>query len=1032
MEKNLDEYLDCKEYKGHPRSEQHPDFSTFEKDGEFYFAMLDEKDGVALRSEGYSSANGRDNGIESVTKNREIEERFKVIKIRGKYYLSLIAGNSQEIARSCPFASGGSAEKALLGGGKVAAAPKKRKKRRTTPKAAKIEVGAGSYPCSGISYKIFKSEGNNKHYFTYRDKNDKAILISSNIRGYDTLEETEAVIKAIAANGSKAANFEERPTTNGKFYYYLKNDDGKNIGKSFFFDTEDEMRAAMKLFDCGIVATAASAPAPNRQDDDYMVCSAYEGHSVDGDGFSRFTTNNEHYFGMHGADGSVKLRSEGYTSESGRDNGIESVKKNRSLSERYSIEEARNIFYVILKAGNHQEIGRSCPYTDRGAAEAFIADPMGLIAAAAARKSAEEKAAAEAKAKADAEAAALAAAAAAKAKQDDYLKCSEYKGHSVSGIHKDFVAFEKDGEYFFAWIGKDGEVVLRSERYQSANARDNGIESVLKNRKDEDKWSVDEKMGYYFSVLKAGNHQEIGRSCPLKDRSVAGYQAAWFAAPIVEPVAPKAKQDDYLRCSEYKGHDVSSVHKDFVSFEQDGEYFFAWIGHNGEVILRSERYQSAKARDNGIESVLKNRKDQGKWSVDEKMGYFFNVLKAGNHQEIGRSCPIKDKGATGYNPTWFTGPLAAAVATGAAVVTTKAKQDDYLKCSEYKGHKKSSVHKDFVSFEQDGEFFFAWIDKDGEVVLRSERYQSAKARDKGIDSVLRNRKQEKRWSVEEKMGYYFSVLKAANHQEIGRSCPMKEKAAAGWNPLWFAAPAAAVAVAAAAPKAPPPPPPPPPKKKKVAAATAPAVAAATSSGGFKWWWLLLPLLLLALIPFLCGKCKTETPVVPAPVEATPPPPPPVEATPPPPAPVAAVCDCNNQTNKVFKLPPANTVAKKLSKLGTNPEFGNSHSLDGAGFYNKLKTEYSAGGRHKVFLDGIFRAMGYDNGFDGASASLFTEVELPRGTKGNLGYGGKKHGTGYYELPDATRDRQAFRIEAANGCHLHFMKTCGNHMFFCPN
>ena len=911
MEKNLDEYLDCKDYKGHPRSEQHPDFSTFEKDGEFYFAMLDEKDNVALRSEGYSSAKGRDNGIESVTKNREIEDRFKVIKIRGKYYLSLIAGNSQEIARSCPFASGGSAEKALLGGGKVAAAPKKRKKRRTTPKAEKVEVASGSYPCSSISYKIFKSGGNNKYYFTYRDKDDKAILISSNIRGYETLEETEAVIKAIAANGSKAGNFEERPTTNGKFYYYLKNDDGKNIGKSFFFDTEEGMRATMKLLDCGIAAGGASAPAAgaaslDRQDDDYMVCTAYEGHDIDGDGFSRFTNSGEFFFAMHGSDGSVKLRSERYTSESGRDNGIESVKKNRELSERYKIEEARNIFYVVLKAGNHQEIARSCPYTDRGVASSFIADPMGLAAAA----------------------------------------------------------------------------------------------------------------------------------------------------------ATKAEQDDYLRCSEYKGHNVSSVHKDFAEFEQDGEFFFAWIGHNGEVVLRSERYQSVKARDNGIESVLKNRKDQGKWSVDEKMGYFFNVLKAGNHQEIGRSCPIKDKGAAGYNPTWFSGPLAAAVATGAAVVTTKAKQDDYLKCSEYKGQKRSSIHKDFVAFENDGEHLFAWIDKDGDVVLRSERYQSAKARDNGINSVLKNRKNKDRWSVDEKMGYYFSVLKAANHQEIGRSCPNKEKAAAGWNPLWFAAPAVA-AVAAAVP--------PPPKKKKAGAGAAAAGAAlAAGSGaastsaaeggsGFKipWWlWLALVGLLLALLFWKgCFNCNTPAAVIDDTEVVTPAAPAP-DATIAPAevdggtestsdaeagsgaasetAPVnAAVCNCNNQTHKVFKLPPANTPAKKLRRLGTNPEFGNSHSLDGAGFYNKLKQRHTASGTDKRFLDGIFKAMGYNNGFTDASAGLFTEVELPRNTKGNLGYG-RKHGTGYYTLPDAIRDRQAFKIEAANGCHLHFMKTCGNHMFFCPN
>ncbi len=794
MEKNLDEYLDCENYKGHTRSAQHQDFSTFEQGEKFYFAMLDDKGGVALRSEGYISEKGRDNGIESVIKNRAIDERWKVIEETGKHYLSLIAGNHQEVARSCGFDSDSAARAANKGGGIIVAA---------STAAAASSVGA--------------------------------------------------------------------------------------------------------------------AVSSDRRDDDYLVCSGYEGHSAGGDGFSRFTNGGEFFFAMIGGDGAVKLRSERYTSESGRDNGIESVKKNRELSERYKIEEARNIFYVVLKAGNHQEIGRSCPYTDRGAAVAFIADPIGL------------KAAAEAKAKAEAEAR---EAAAAKAKAEADAKAA-------------------------------------AEAKAAADAK------------------------------------------------------ATQVAAAAAIASQKAKQDDYLKCSEYKGHSVSSIHNDFTSFSQDGEHFFTWIGRSGEVILRSERYQSEKARDNGIESVIKNRKDKSKWSVDEKMGYYFSVLKAGNHQEIGRSCPSKDKAAAGWNPLWFAAPVAAAVAAA-----PKAKQDDYLKCAEYKGHKRSSLHKDFVAFDKGGEYFFAWIGKDGDVVLRSERYQSAKARDNGIESVLKNRKEEKRWSVDEKMGYYFSVLKAGNHQEIGRSCPSKDKAAAGWNPLWFAAPVAAVAAAIPKTK-----PTPPKVEKKVVAAAAP-IAEATSSGSGWWKWLLGAALLALLAWFLCCKScnKTPAPVVVPPVVETPAPV--VEA--PPPAPVAAVCNCNSQTHPVFKLPSASFIANrskaknfKLSRLGTYPEFKDSHGLDGAGFYNKLKTRHSVSNTDKRFLDGIFKAMGYANGFADAEASMFSEVELPKGTRGNLGEG-PMHRTKYHELPDSSRDRQAFKIEAANGCHLHFMKTCGNHMFFCPN
>ncbi len=120
--------------------------------------------------------------------------------------------------------------------------------------------------------------------------------------------------------------------------------------------------------------------------------------------------------------------------------------------------------------------------------------------------------------------------------------------------------------------------------------------------------------------------------------------------------------------------------------------------------------------------------------------------------------------------------------------------------------------------------------------------------------------------------------------------------------------------------------------------------------------------------------------------------------------------------------------KKLSKLGTNPEFGNSHALSPTQFYEKLDKAYRSNNVDKVFLDRIYKAMGY-TGWKDAKPEHFSNVVLPIGTSGMLGYG-KHHGTGCYTLPDSDYDRQAFHIVALNGCDFHFMKTCGNHFFFC--
>lgn len=141
---------------------------------------------------------------------------------------------------------------------------------------------------------------------------------------------------------------------------------------------------------------------------------------------------------------------------------------------------------------------------------------------------------------------------------------------------------------------------------------------------------------------------------------------------------------------------------------------------------------------------------------------------------------------------------------------------------------------------------------------------------------------------------------------------------------------------------------------------------------------------------------------------------------------AVASNCSG--HPIFNLP-VNQAPRVLTRLGTNPEFGDSHGLNGAGFYRKLQRAYTNSERDRVFLDAIFRAMDYPNGFAEATPDLFTEVILPYGTEGNIGYS-INHKTLFAKLNvSSDRDLRAFRIRSANGCDLHFMKTCGNHMFF---
>ena len=75
-------------------------------------------------------------------------------------------------------------------------------------------------------------------------------------------------------------------------------------------------------------------------------------------------------------------------------------------------------------------------------------------------------------------------------------------------------------------------------------------------------------------------------------------------------------------------------------------------------------------------------------------------------------------------------------------------------------------------------------------------------------------------------------------------------------------------------------------------------------------------------------------------------------------------------------------------------------------------------------------MGY-KGFGEVTADAFSATRISSGTVGNIG-ASPQHRTVYAKLNTSGKDLEAFRIKGKNGCDIHFMKTCGNHFFYCPN
>ncbi len=111
---------------------------------------------------------------------------------------------------------------------------------------------------------------------------------------------------------------------------------------------------------------------------DYLSCEAYQNQPLDAnnEGFITFfeEATKSYFFALtEVATATVLFRSEAYPTEVARKTGIAAVIKNKPEAKRYSVLAEAGQYLVILKAGNHKEIARSCPFASEAEAIAFIA-----------------------------------------------------------------------------------------------------------------------------------------------------------------------------------------------------------------------------------------------------------------------------------------------------------------------------------------------------------------------------------------------------------------------------------------------------------------------------------------------------------------------------------------------------------------------------------------------------------------------------------------------------------------------------------
>jgi uncharacterized protein YegP (UPF0339 family) len=913
-----DDYLACREYAGQGEADADGIVKFANDNGQYYFAWVDASGDVIMRSEGYPTKAARDNGANSVVKNRDNEDRYSGFEKMGRYFVSLKAGNHQEIARSCPFNS--EAES------------------RSVYPSARAGAGHASFVAT---------EASAAESATISAPTHDATAVSAEESSAKSGIVTEAATFS-DATVAEAASFAAAATVATAAAASSESTSSESTSSSESHSTETTADATVH----------AGATVEADVEDDYLPCKEYEGHKINdkANNVAMFKhENGQFYFAIYNADGGVRLRSEGFRTAQDRDKELSGALKNLNNADRYSTL-SRGIYSMsVLKDATGREVGRGCLEK----AVAAVAAPAPVV-----------------------------------------------------------------------------EVV---EKYTEVAA----VAAPL-------------AVAAAVAAFAAAPEAEV-----VETHVEAAVPVAEVVETHVETAAPVVVEadveDDYLPCKEYEGHNITDKGNNLSLFKHsNGQFYFVFYNSDGSVRLRSEGFRTVEDRQKELTDALKNLNNQAMYSTIRRGEYSMSVLKDADGREVGRGCLEKDATLVAAPAVAVAAPIVAAAAAvaftapepPAAPVAEADIEDDYMVCKEYAGHKINDKMNNVAMFKHNnGQFYFAIYHTDGSVRLRSEGFKTSQDRDKELSGALKNLNNKDMYTTVRRGEYWLSILKDSTGREVGRSCLQKEQPVVVPPVATKVAAAAAVAavgaIAAAVPKV---------EEKKVVVET-PKVAAKAivetpkatiaaqnvveevadaAGGGFKWWWLLPILALLGWWLFSKG-CNKEAVVVPptatavvvdtvkkevaAPVAA------PI-ATPAAPTGCAA---CASGTDAIFTSVCDNP--KKLNRLGSNPEFGNSHALSASEFYAKLKKAHADNDVDKEFLDRVYKAMGYKNGFADAKADQFSAVVLPIGTSGKLGYS-KLHKTGCYTLPDDEYHRKAFHITAANGCDLHFMKTCGNHFFFC--
>lgn len=182
-------------------------------------------------------------------------------------------------------------------------------------------------------------------YFQLLAGNGERILQSE---GYTTLANAKKGITSVKRNGVVKSRFKVLASDNGEYYFNLTAQNGEVIGTSELYATKSNATRGVTA-----VTNALETPA---------TAAASAGDAR----FETFKSGSKTYFRLRAGNGQIVLQSQGYSSKSAAENGIDSVEANAVDASNFQIVAGQNGQHTFrLVAGNGEVIGRGEMYVSK-------------------------------------------------------------------------------------------------------------------------------------------------------------------------------------------------------------------------------------------------------------------------------------------------------------------------------------------------------------------------------------------------------------------------------------------------------------------------------------------------------------------------------------------------------------------------------------------------------------------------------------------------------------------------------------------